>query len=173
MEFIEAQDMYDNRLPDETAELLTIGYEGASIDDFVETLRAAGISKLVDIRELPLSRKKGFSKRALCKAVTEVGIEYEHVRSLGDPKPGRDAAKSGNLDEFRRIFFAHLETEPAQLAINDLISIAPQGRICLLCFERSHKHCHRKLVTDEVVKRSDIVVRHIGVQHGIARETSR
>lgn len=80
--------------------LFTIGYEGVCIGDFMATLRLAGITTLVDIRELPLSRKPGFSKRALAGHVEAVGISYYHIQALGDPKAGRTAAREGRLAEF-------------------------------------------------------------------------
>lgn len=162
--------MLDNRTATTTAELMTIGYEGASIDDFVATLKAANVTRLFDIRELPLSRKKGFSKRALCEAVEAAGITYEHIKSLGDPKPGRDAAKAGDYPTFRKVFSEHLSSEPAQLALDSVIPVAIEGGACLLCFERCHKECHRTMVADEIVKRTDVSVRHIGVKHGLAGE---
>ncbi|MCE8506885.1 DUF488 domain-containing protein [Ruegeria pomeroyi] len=160
--------MLDDRTATATAELMTIGYEGASIDDFVATLKAANVTRLIDIRELPLSRKKGFSKRALCNAVEAAGITYEHIKSLGDPKPGRDAAKAGDIPTFKRIFSKHLASEPAQVALDSVISVAIEGGACLLCFERCHKECHRAMVADEIGKRADVSIRHIGVRHGLA-----
>lgn len=160
--------MLDDRAARAATELMTIGYEGASIEDFVATLQAANVTRLIDIRELPLSRKKGFSKRALSEAVEAAGITYEHIKTLGDPKPGRDAAKAGDFQKFRKIFSQHLSSEPAQMALDDVISIAIEGGACLLCFERCHKDCHRTMVTDEIENRTEFSIKHIGVQHGLA-----
>ena len=91
-------------------EILTIGYEGSDIESFMERIILAEVEVLVDVRELPLSRKRGFSKVKLREAVEAVGIEYLHFRDLGDPKPGRDAAKIGNHSKFIKIFEEHLET---------------------------------------------------------------
>jgi len=65
-----------------SAKLFTVGYEGRSIDELVDALRAAGVERLVDVRELPLSRRKGFSKTALGDTLRDAGIEYIHVRAL-------------------------------------------------------------------------------------------
>lgn len=165
--------MLDDRTATATAELMTIGYEGASIDDFVATLKAAKVTRLIDIRELPLSRKKGFSKRALCDAVEAAGITYEHFKSLGDPKPGRDAAKAGDYPTFRKIFSQHLASDAAQVALDSVISVAIEGGACLLCFERCHEECHRKIVADEIEKRADVSIKHIGVRQGLAGECNR
>lgn len=163
--------MLDSERNIAATELLTIGYEGASLDDFVATLTAANVKCLIDVRELPLSRKKGFSKRALCEAVEAAGIRYEHFKSLGDPKPGRDAARAGDYPKFRKIFSAHLASEDAQSALDTVIPVANEGGACLLCFERSHKECHRTMVADEILKRTDLEIRHIGVKQGLAGDT--
>lgn len=160
--------MFDNRSTDNDAELMTIGYEGAHLDDFIETLRLAQVRQLIDVRELPLSRKKGFSKNALRDAVEAAGITYIHVKALGDPKPGRDAAKSGNFGEFRRIFHAHMERPETREALRGLIPIVSDGGACLLCFERNHKDCHRSILAEELSQLAETRLSHIGVKRGIA-----
>ncbi len=94
--------------------ILTIGYEGASIEEFVTTLKLAEIDVLIDVRDVPISRKRGFSKGALSSTVEAVGIKYLHLRDLGDPKPGREAARRGDVQTFERIFNAHLMRNGAQ-----------------------------------------------------------
>ncbi len=100
--------------------IYTIGYEGTDIDRFVRTLQIIGVQVLADVRALPLSRKKGFSKNALKDRLTEAGIEYHSYQALGDPKPGRDAARAGRFDEFRKIYTAHIETEAAKEKVQEL-----------------------------------------------------
>ncbi|TAN54890.1 MAG: DUF488 domain-containing protein, partial [Rhodospirillales bacterium] len=85
-------------------ELFTIGYEGSSIEDFMATLLLANIRTLIDVRDLPISRRPGFAKKALAGALEKVGISYVHLKGLGDPKEGREAAKANDLEEFIRIF---------------------------------------------------------------------
>ena len=94
--------------------ILTIGYEGASIEEFVTTLKLAEIDVLIDVRDVPISRKRGFSKGALSSTVEAVGIKYLHLRDLGDPKPGREAARRGDVQTFESIFNAHLMRNGAQ-----------------------------------------------------------
>jgi uncharacterized protein (DUF488 family) len=128
----------------------TIGYEGTDIDRFVATLKAVGVRLLVDVRAVALSRKKGFSKTALSARVKDEGIEYVHLIALGDPKPGREAARAGNHDEFRRIYGQHLGGTAARAALCDLRNLAAQRPTCLLCFEREPKICHRSIVADRL-----------------------
>ena len=148
--------------------IYTVGYEGSTIEDFIETLRLAGIELVVDVRDLPLSRKRGFSKRALGEHLVEAGLQYLHVKALGDPKPGREAAKQGDLVLFRRIFGKHMKSELAQAAISDIAELARTKTICLLCFERSFSCCHRSIVADALSKDFGAKIRHIGVRSGLA-----
>ena len=83
--------------------LATIGYEGSSLEDFVATLLAANINTLVDVREVPVSRRKGFSKNALREVLEDAGLTYVHLIGLGDPKEGRDAAREGRSDDFLKL----------------------------------------------------------------------
>jgi uncharacterized protein (DUF488 family) len=130
--------------------LYTIGYEGTDIDRFIGTLTAAGVKVLADLRALPLSRKKGFSKSALQKRLQREGIEYVHFRDLGDPKNGRVAARQGRYSTFRRIYSRHLRTPEARAALTELSKIAEYAPTCLMCFERDPVVCHRLMVSDIV-----------------------
>src|SRR5688572_16080609 len=63
--------------------IFTIGYEGATLSDFIATLQVAGVRRVVDVRELPQSRRPGFSKNVLRTALEEHGFAYEHRKPLG------------------------------------------------------------------------------------------
>lgn len=143
--------------------LMTIGYEKATPEDFVATLKAGGVEVLVDIRDRAQSRRRGFSKTALADAVEKAGIEYVHFRALGDPKEGREAARAGNIEKFKKIFNAVLAAEPAQLALSEVIKLAGQKHICLMCYERDHRYCHRKIVSDELENTLGVKALHLGV----------
>jgi uncharacterized protein (DUF488 family) len=130
--------------------LYTIGYEGADIDHFVATLQAVGVRLLADVRALPLSRKKGFSKRKLRDRIEQEGIQYVHLRALGDPKPGRDAARAGRLDQFRKIYSTHLAQVVAQNSLRELATLAKKQATCLMCFERDPTDCHRLIIASEL-----------------------
>lgn len=95
------------------SELLTIGYEGATPQGFDATLTAARVELVVDVRAVAASRRQGFAKSALSDRLAHAGIRYIHLRELGDPKPGREAARAGRWAEFRAIFSAHLNTPDA------------------------------------------------------------
>lgn len=126
---------------------LTIGYEKSSLENFVHTLQSTGIETLVDIRDRAQSRRKGFSKSPLSTALGEAGIEYLHLRALGDPKEGRDAARAGKLKLFETIFNGVMASYAAKSAINELANIAGERRVCLMCYEKDHRFCHRSIVS--------------------------
>jgi len=148
--------------------LYTIGYEGAHIGDFIATLKVAGVESIVDIREVPVSRKPGFSKKALASRAEEAGFAYIHLRGLGDLKEGRDAARMGHYDKFRAIFHEHLRSDQAREELAVAIRVAIDSASCLLCFERDPKHYHRTIVAAEILKRSSLELRHLGVREGLA-----
>ena len=129
--------------------LYTVGYEGQSIESFISTLRAHCVEYLLDVRELPLSRKCGFSKSALRDRLAENKIQYVHLRELGSPKNIRTQLKvSGNY----RLFFEAMNEHLAQVAdtIEQAHSYVKQNVCCLMCFERSAETCHRSLVADKI-----------------------
>lgn len=143
--------------------LFTIGYEGAEISQFLDTLAACGVEQVLDIRDIPVSRKRGFSKTALTKALEERHIGYHHFKALGDPKPGRDAMRRGDYQAFLTVFNAHLSTAIAQGALTDAIAQASKRTSVLLCYERSPKQCHRTIVAREMEQAAGFRVRAIGV----------
>ena len=141
----------------------TIGYEGASLPGLIGTLKQIGIQHVLDIRQLPQSRRPGFSKNALAKALAEAGIEYSHQRQLGDPKAGREAARRGDMDEFKAIFEAHMDLPASHNALLLASEIAESKVTVLLCYERDPKICHRSLVISRLVALGLFCVRHLGV----------
>ncbi|WP_443970127.1 DUF488 domain-containing protein [Sphingobium sp. CR28] len=128
--------------------LATIGYERSTLPDFVATLMLAKIDTLIDVRERAQSRRPGFSKKALEQALLKAGIGYLHLPQLGDPKDGREAARAGNMQLFEEIFTAVINGEKAKEALNFLEELASEKDICLMCFERDQKQCHRKIVAE-------------------------
>ncbi|MBY0339411.1 MAG: DUF488 domain-containing protein [Acetobacteraceae bacterium] len=137
--------------------MATIGYEDVTPDRLVAALRAAGVRTVVDVRALANSRRPGFAKTALSATLAEAGIGYRHLRALGTPAAGRQAAREGRPAEMRRIFGAHLAGVEAQAALADLREQARREPLCLLCLEADPAHCHRTLVAEAV----GLPVRHL------------
>lgn len=144
-------------------QLFTIGYEGCSIESFIESLKQAGVDLLIDVRDVPISRKRGFSKKALSDRLGEKSIEYLHLKGLGDPKAGREAARAGRYREFKEIFADHLRSDKAQTDMRRCIEVASGRSATLLCFEKHHENCHRSIVANELAREGGFNIVHIAV----------
>jgi uncharacterized protein (DUF488 family) len=129
-----------------TQTLFTIGYEAATLAEVIGLLRAAGVQVLLDVRAVASSRRAGFSKGVLRASLEAEGIVYEHLRGLGTPKPGREAARKGRIAEMEAIFAAHMATPEAQDALARAVAIVREQPAALLCFEASAASCHRRIV---------------------------
>lgn len=142
--------------------LYTIGYERHSTPaSLIAVLESAGVRRLVDVRELPQSRRRGFSKTALAAALGDAHITYEHVRQLGNPKAYRDLYKSGRVNEGEQRYRAHLHngSYPALVELSATIANEPT---CILCFEASHEICHRAVIVEALEGRlPDLEVMHL------------
>jgi len=130
--------------------LATIGYEGDVQSDVIARLKSAGVEVLVDVRAVASSRRAGFSKSLLAASLAEAGIDYVHLRELGTPKPGRDAARKGRFAEMRAIFEDHLAEPAAQLQLAQATEIARERRAALLCYEGDAAGCHRAVVAERI-----------------------
>lgn len=125
--------------------LFTLGYEGLTIEAFIVRLQDAQVTTVVDVRELPLSRKKGFSKTAFCAALSAHSIAYLHMHALGCPKLIRNQYKvDGNWQTYTREFLKYIGTQDTSL--RELVKIAQATPACLVCFEADYATCHRAYV---------------------------
>ncbi|MGH6958136.1 MAG: DUF488 family protein [Caulobacteraceae bacterium] len=136
--------------------LRTIGYEAATQAAVIEALRRAGVEVVIDVRAIAASRRAGFSKRVLAASLAEAGIAYVHLRALGTPKAGRQAARAGRYGEMRAIFEARLAEPEAQLALAEAADIARERPAALLCYEADAAHCHRRIVAEALSGRPGI-----------------
>ncbi len=126
--------------------VFTIGYEATTVADFIAALAAAGVERVIDVRALPLSRRPGFSKSSLAASLGEAGIEYRHLRALGTPKRGRDAAKKGDVATLEAVYAEQLELPEAQAEAAVMLALAADRPSALVCYERDPCHCHRTLL---------------------------
>src|SRR5260370_9317981 len=150
-----------------TPDLLTIGYEGTVLAEVIDLLHGAGVTHLIDVRAVPQSRKPGFSKKLVGGSREAGGIRYAHLRGLGTPKPGRDAARRGDVAAMHAIFNAHMRTHEAQTDLAHAIAISLEARACLLCFEADHNHCHRSIVAALICDRTGQAGRHLPVRPAV------
>ena len=137
--------------------IFTIGYEGATVAEFLDALKAAGVERVIDVRAVPNSRRPGFSKTPLRNALAEAGIDYVHLRPLGTPADGRAAARAGRLEELERIYAGQLDLPEAIVAGQQMRALAEEKPSALLCYEREPACCHRTLLWRSVLPDADVV----------------
>lgn len=137
--------------------IFTIGYEATTVGDFVACLRHASVKRVIDVRALPNSRRPGFSKTPLRNALAEAGIDYVHLRALGTPAAGREAARKGRYAVLERIYAGQLELPEAIAEGAQMLELAGEKPSALLCFERDPAGCHRSLLLKAVAPRAKVV----------------
>ncbi|HEX6442177.1 MAG TPA: DUF488 domain-containing protein [Stellaceae bacterium] len=141
--------------------MFTIGYEKARLDDVVAALKDAGIETLIDVRDRPISRRPGFSKRQLAAALEGSGIRYLGLRALGTPPEGRAAGRSGDWQRFWRIVEQRLASAEAEFAFAQAAETALAAPSCLLCYEADWRRCHRHRVAEILAARHGFSVEHL------------
>jgi uncharacterized protein (DUF488 family) len=144
--------------------LFTIGYEKARQQDLVATLAEAGVSTLLDVRDRPISRRPGFSKRQLAAAIEETGMRYVHLQPLGTPPEGRLAGRRGEWDRFWGIVEEKLARPEAELALQEVAEIGQATPSCLMCYEADWQVCHRRRVAEILAQRHGFAVSHLAVR---------
>jgi uncharacterized protein (DUF488 family) len=141
-------------------DVMTIGYQHRAVDQLIEDLAAADVEIVADVRLTPLSRKAGISKNGLAALLRDAGIDYVHLRALGNPRDNRDAFRRGAPDAIAR-YRAVLGTPEAQAALEKLLRLATQQRVALMCFEHDAGECHRSMVADALVTAGGVEIAHL------------
>lgn len=143
--------------------LFTIGYERTAQKEVIAALQAAGVKVLLDVRDRPISRRAGFSKRQLTASLDEAGIAYISLRALGTPPEGREANRRRDWPRFWRIVEERLATPEAELDLQRAAEIAGRAPACLLCYEADWRICHRRRVAELLEQRDGFAVRRLGI----------
>jgi uncharacterized protein (DUF488 family) len=132
--------------------VFTVGYEGRDLDEVVAILREADIDRVIDVRELPLSRRRGFSKTPLSEALASAGIEYVHLRIAGNPFRGQRA----DVKRCLALYQDHLDRSPE--VISAVLETARGHRAALLCVEREACNCHRSVIALRLVQQARVQI---------------
>lgn len=142
--------------------VFTLGYEKRNIEEFIAVLKEANVQVLVDVRETPWSYKKDFCKTRLKEALVKKGIEYVHVKGLGNPKQLRksNTDRGTILNKYRKYLD---ETESGVLELMGIIDHAKKKKsnLCLTCYEREHLECHRSVIIDHIKSIISVTVTHL------------
>jgi uncharacterized protein (DUF488 family) len=143
------------------ATLYTIGYEKARLGEVIAALKEDGVAVLLDVRDRPISRRPGFSKRQLAAAIEEAGMRYVHLAALGTPPEGRLAGRRREWDRFWAIVAEKLARPEAELNLQQAAQIAAAQPACLLCYEADWRGCHRRRIAEILSERHGLAVRHL------------
>ena len=141
--------------------IFTIGYEKALLKDILATLSGAGVATLIDVRDRPISRRPGFSKRQLAAAIEDAGMRYVHLKALGTPPEGRLANRRREWERFWGIVEEKLARPEAELDLRQAAETANAAPSCLLCYEADLRVCHRHRIAEILVERNGFAVRHL------------
>ena len=143
----------------------TIGYEQTPAKAVLDELEQAGVKLLVDVRAVAASRRPGFSKNQLAAGLDERGISYLHLRGLGTPKEGREAARAGKFDALHKIYARHLKTAQAKEELDELSALVQKsGPVCILCYERDHRQCHRQWIAEIIEDRDGVRIENLAAK---------
>jgi uncharacterized protein (DUF488 family) len=143
--------------------LYSIGYEKARLADVIGTLAQAGVATLIDVRDRPISRRPGFSKRQLAAGIEDAGMRYVHLQPLGTPPEGRLAGRRREWDRFWAIVEEKLARPEAELALRDAGQIAQAAPSCLLCYEADWQICHRRRIAEILSERHGFAPCHLAI----------
>lgn len=128
--------------------VVSVGYEGREVGEFVRDLAARQVTVLADVRLNAMSRRRGFSKTALRTALAEEGIDYVHLRGLGNPRDNRESFSALNPEPGRARFRRRLSLPEAMADLEKLRGLAASTVVAVLCVERDHRRCHRDVIID-------------------------
>jgi uncharacterized protein (DUF488 family) len=145
--------------------VFTAGYEGRSIDSFLNLLVQSGIQRLIDVRRNPIARRYGFHKSTLDRLCRRLDIEYVHV-----PKLGIESEKRRNLNvkaDYDYLFDEYRNTtlDRERTTLNDVAALMKKLPSVLVCMERHPDFCHRSSVADIIAKLTGLPIRNLGCDH--------
>lgn len=123
-----------------------IGYQRSSIDELIERLRDASITTVIDVRELPWSRRAEFSKKRLEERLTREGLRYVHLRAAGNPRENRKSGASSA--EILARYREHLARTSGVL--EEILAAAGGEAAALLCYEADASECHRSILLEQL-----------------------
>ncbi|MCL4456697.1 MAG: DUF488 domain-containing protein [Nitrospirae bacterium] len=143
--------------------VFTIGYEERTIDEFLGRLKKHKIKTLIDVREIPFSRKRDFSKSKINEHLQSAGIKYIHIGKLGSPKHLREKLKKDkDYDAFFDGYRTYIETLNGDM--EELYEEVITNRVsCFMCMERDPLKCHRMVVAKKIkeIDGNGLVITHI------------
>jgi uncharacterized protein (DUF488 family) len=143
--------------------IYTAGYEGKTVDEFLNLLMEFGIARLIDVRFNPISRRYGFHKSTLTRLCGFLGIDYQHLPELGIP--GSEREDLGSNDNYSSLFNSYHNSLPSRenalLNVTKLLQTKPS---VLVCMEANPACCHRSVLAQHLTTLIDMPIEHLGYQ---------
>ncbi|HUL48147.1 MAG TPA: DUF488 domain-containing protein [Steroidobacteraceae bacterium] len=145
----------------------TIGHSTRSLEEFVDLLKGAEVSRLVDVRTVPRSRTNPqFNKETLPGALATSEISYEHMADLGGLR-GKSRAVTPDVNAFWtnesfRNYADYALSEAFQAGLSRLIEEGRRERCAIMCSEAVWWRCHRRIVADYLITRREEVFHIMG-----------
>lgn len=141
--------------------IYTAGYEGKTVDEFLNLLMESGISQLIDVRFNPISRRYGFHKSTLARLCNFLGIDYQHIPELGIPGSERDDLSSSS--KYTSLFNSYRSSLPSREdALLNVTSLLKSKPSVLVCMEADPKFCHRNVLAQHLTTLVDMPIKHLG-----------
>lgn len=134
------------------AEIWTIGHSTRSADEFGKILLAHGIQLLVDVRSFPGSRRyPQFNRPTLSEHLSTIGIDYKHEPRLGGRRtPRKDSLNTAWQNASFRAYADHMEKDEFGDGVKDLLEVAREVNVAVMCAEALWWRCHRSLISDHL-----------------------
>jgi uncharacterized protein (DUF488 family) len=142
--------------------LWTIGHSKRPLEELIAMLRAHGIEVLADVRSVPRSRyNPQFNRETLPSELAAAGIDYRHMPALGGlRKAHKDSINTGWRNDSFRGYADYMQAPEFEHAVDELLRLAAERRVAVMCAEAVPWRCHRSLLADAVTARGE-EVRHI------------
>lgn len=139
----------------------TVGYEGESVDTFLQKLLRAGLMRVIDVRGNPVSRKYGFSKSSLSRLCSRLDLDYVHFRELGVPTSQRGSLKTKK--DYAKLFGIYEKTilPKAADAKQEVVELIRDSASALMCFEADVEHCHRGRLARSISETTGLPIIHL------------
>ena len=144
----------------------TVGHSTRTIDEFIALLAEAQVTRIVDVRAFPMSRRHPqFNRDTLAASLSNAGIDYRHLPALGGRRGATKGRASRNglwrVDAFRN-YADYAETATFAAAIETLAALARERPSAFMCAEAVWWQCHRRLIADYMLARGWEVVHLLG-----------
>jgi len=129
--------------------IVTIGYEGKTIDKFLCELIKNKIGIVADVRRNAYSMKFGFQRNKLESYLEKIGIDYIHMPELGIPSSSRKNLNS--YEDYQALFVSYRQDIETKLdSLERIKSISQNKKVSLMCFEKDVKYCHRGVIAERL-----------------------